>query len=597
MTLPTATAPASLAARLFGGWVRRLDAATLRTDGLAGLLGAVLVLPQAIAFATLAGLPPEIGLATAILPCIVAALFGSSWQVMSGPTNTMSLALFAMLAPLALPGSPSYLELAFAVTLMVGLLQGLIGALRLGAVASFISPAALLGFTGGAALLIAVHALKDGLGLPAGHQGAGAIVAGLLREPGQIAAGALAVALLTAGVALGLKRLAPRSPALLVGVAAGTALAWLINRGDTLAPVRTLGAIPLPWPTPHWPQVAPAALPELLGLAFALTLVALAQQIAIAKAVAARTGQRLDTDREFVGQGLANLVGGLSSSYVACGSINRSMPNLEAGARTPLAAVFSALWLALLVVVAAPLLAWIPLAAIAGLLWVVAAGLLELPRWRALRRIAPGEFAVALATLVATVTLRLEVAILLGSLLSLGAYLHRTAKPAMRSMGFDAMTPGRPFVVLEGQPAALPECPQLKLLRMEGAVYFGAAAHVSDTLHALRDAPDAPRHLLVMSKSMNFIDPAGVQVWSEELAERRALGGDLYFHRPRPPVLETWQRAGFLDALGPGHVFPDKHHAIAAIVPRLDEAVCARCTARVFHECAQRPGAALAPEI
>ena len=590
MTASAPPAPRPLAERLFGAWVRRLDAATLRADGWAGLLGAVLVLPQAIAFATLAGLPPQVGLATAILPCIIAALFGSSWQVMSGPTNSLSLALLAMLAPLALPGSPGYAELAFAVTLMVGLLQLAIGGLRLSAVASFISPAALLGFTGGAALLIAVHALKDGLGLRLeGAQGAGAILAALAQAPQPIAPAALAVALTTAASALALKRLAPRWPALLLAVIAGSALAALLNRGGAGA-VATLGAIPLPWPVPHWPQVEPAALPELAGLAVALTLVALAQQVAIAKAIAARSGQRLDTDREFVGQGLANMVGGLSSSFVACGSINRSIPNLEAGARTPMAAVFSALALALLVALAAPLLAWIPLAAIAGLLWVVAAGLLDLPRWRELRRVDAREFAIALATLAATVTLRLEVAILLGSLLSLGAYLHRTAKPAMRSMGFDTMTPARPFVVLEGHPQPLPECPQLKLLRMEGAVYFGAAAHVSDTLHALRDAPDAPRHLLVMCKSMNFIDPAGVQIWNEELAERRALGGDLYFHRPRPPVLETWQRAGFLDTLGPGHVFPDKHHAIAAIVPRLDEAVCARCTARVFFECAQRPG-------
>ncbi len=598
MSVPTAAPRPSTATRLFGSWVAELGPATLRADLQAGLLGAVLVLPQGIAFATLAGLPPQYGLATAILPCIVAALCGSSRHVVSGPTNALSLALFAMLAPLAVVGGPAYIELALALTVMVGVLQWLIGALRLGSVANFISPAALLGFTSGAALLIAVHALKDGLGLPAPDApGAAGVLAQLLRAPAPIAPGALAVAALTAGVAFGLRRFAPRWPAMLLGLAAGGALALLINAGAGWAPVRTVGALPLPWPVPHWPRVDAAALPELIGLAFALTLVALAQSIAIAKALAARSGQRIDANREFVGQGLANLVGGLTSSYVSCGSMNRSLPNLEAGARTPLAAVFSALWLVGLVLLSGPLLALIPLAAIAGLLWVVAASLLDWPAWRQLRRIAPGEFGVALATLAATLTLRLEVAILLGSLLSLGAYLHRTAKPAMRSMGFDSMAQDRPFVVLDGQPAALPECPQLKLLRMEGSVYFGAAQHVSDTLHALRDAPAAPRHLLVMSKSMNFLDPAGLQVWQAELHERRARGGDLYFHRPRPPVLDLWRRAGFLDALGADHVFPDKHRAIAAIVPRLDPQICAQCRARVFHECAQQPGAPLAPDI
>ena len=153
--------------RLFGSWVGQVSPVTLRADAMAGLLGAVLVLPQGIAFATLAGLPPEYGLYTAVIPCIIAALFGSSWHVMSGPTNANSLALFAMLSPLAMAFSPMYIQLALAVTVMVGVLQWLIGALRLGVLANFISPAVLFGFTSGAALLIAVHALPDWLGLAA----------------------------------------------------------------------------------------------------------------------------------------------------------------------------------------------------------------------------------------------------------------------------------------------------------------------------------------------------------------------------------------------------------------------------------------------
>ena len=147
-------------ARVFGPWVHAVDRSTLRADLIAGVLGALLVLPQAIAFATLAGLPPEYGLYTAIVPCVVAALFGSSRHVMSGPTNANSLALFAMLAPLAAVGSPAYIQLALAVTVLVGVMQWLIGALRLGTLANFISPSALRGFTSGAALLIAVKSIQ-----------------------------------------------------------------------------------------------------------------------------------------------------------------------------------------------------------------------------------------------------------------------------------------------------------------------------------------------------------------------------------------------------------------------------------------------------
>lgn len=590
----THTAPAlKLLERLFGHWVHQVTPATLRADGMAALLGAVLVLPQGIAFATLAGLPPEYGLYTAIIPCIIAALFGSSWHVMSGPTNANSLALFAMLSPLALAFSPGYIQMALAVTVMVGVMQWLIGALRLGSLANFISPAALFGFTSGAAVLIAVYALPDLLGLPAAaDHGAAAVLLHVGALARSVQPAALAVAGVTLAVALLVRRLRPHWPSMLAGLVAATALAWVwtTHVSATPLPLRTVGQITTPWPKFAIPSVSWSALSELLGLAFALTIVALGQSISIAKAVAARSGQRIDANREFRGQGLSNIIGGFFSSYVSCGSLNRSMPNLEAGARTPLAAVFSAVLLLLLVALSASLLAQIPMAALAALLVLVAVSLLDLGRWRQLYSLSRTEFGVALATLVATVSIRLEIAILLGTLLSLMSFLYRTSKPAMRTMGFDSWAPDRQFVVLADAEHPLPECPQLKLLRMEGEVYFGATQHVADTLHALRHARHPQKHLLVMGKSMNFIDLAGAQLWEAELNARRAMGGDLYFHRPRPEVIHMWHTTGFTRLLGPEHQFPDKRSAIATIFTRLDPAICRQCTARIFEECRSVPG-------
>lgn len=579
--------------RLFGPWVHQVTPASLRADVMAGLLGAVLVLPQGIAFATLAGLPPEYGLYTAIIPCIIAALFGSSWHVMSGPTNANSLALFAMLSPLALAFSPGYIQMALAVTVMVGVMQWLIGALRLGSLANFISPAALFGFTSGAAVLIAVYALPDLLGLPAAaDHGAAAVLLHVAAMARSVQPAALAVAGVTVAVALLVRRLRPSWPSMLAGLVAATALAWVwtTHVSATPLPLRTVGQITTPWPKFAIPSVSWSALSELLGLAFALTIVALGQSISIAKAVAARSGQRIDANREFRGQGLSNIIGGFFSSYVSCGSLNRSMPNLEAGARTPLASVFSALLLLGLVAVSAALLAQIPMAALAALLVLVAVSLLDLGRWRQLFSLSRTEFAVALATLAATVSIRLEIAILLGTLLSLMSFLYRTSKPAMRAMGFDSRAADRRFVVIADSATPLPECPQLKLLRMEGEVYFGATQHVADTLHALRHAPHPQQHLLVMGKSMNFIDLAGAQLWEAELNARRAMGGDLYFHRPRPEVIQMWQTTGFTRLLGPEHQFPDKRSAIATIFTRLDPAICRQCTARIFEECRSVPG-------
>ena len=575
------TGSSSVWQRLFGDWTQTVTPTTLRADALAGLLGAVLVLPQGIAFATLAGLPPQYGLYTAVVPCIIAALFGSSWHVMSGPTNANSLALFAMLSPLALSFTPAYIQLALAVTLMVGVMQFLIGALRLGSLANFISPAALFGFTSGAAVLIAVYALPDFLGmLPAKERSALAVLMHVAIHIGQLDKSAFVVGATTVLVALAVRFVRPGWPFMLIGLAVATALA--AGMGMT---VRTIGQIATPWPQFVLPQISLASVSELLGLAFALTIVALGQAISIAKAVAARSGQRIDANREFRGQGLSNIVGGFFSCYVSCGSMNRSMPNLQAGARTPLAAVFSAVLLLALVAVSSALLAKIPMAALAALLLLVSVFLFDVSRWRELARLSRTEFAVALATLVATLTIRLEMAILLGTLLSLMTFLYRTSKPAMRTMGFDRDGMDRQFAVLDNNPKALPECPQLKLLRMEGEVYFGATQHVADKLHALRHEPNPQKHLLVMGKSMNFIDLAGAELWEQELNARRAMGGDLYFHRPRPEVIAMWQTTGFTRLLGPEHQFPDKRVAIATIFPKLDPQICSTCTARIFWEC------------
>ena len=584
----------ALAIRLFGPWIRRVDRTTLRVDGVAGLLGALLVLPQAFAFASLAGLPPEYGIYTAIVPAVVAALAGSSWHVVSGPTNANSLALFATLAPLAVVQTPAYIALALTVTVLVGMMQFGIGALRLGAIANFISPAALRGFTSGAATLIGLYAIPDLLGLaaPSAHRlqtlVQHVVVNIASASPTAIAVGALTVVVVVAG-----KRLAPKWPYMLMGIVAATALSFSINRWGAASfgwpKVSVVGPIPSAWPAFRIPTIEPGILPDLVGIAFALTIVALGQSISIAKAVAERSGQYIDANREFRGQGLSNIVGGFFSSYVSCGSLNRSLPNLEAGARTPLAAVFASLWLIALILVSAPLLAQIPTPAIAGLLLVIAWSLLDIDAWQRLWRFSRKDFAVAAATFVATITIRIEMAILLGTLLSLVVYLYRTSKPAMRVMGFDTRESGRPLVVRADATEPLPECPQLKMVRMEGEVYFGAVSYVSDQLRDLRAPSGSAKHLLVMAKSMNFIDLAAADMWRTEMTTRRGLGGDLYFHRPRAPVLELWQRTGFIQQLGVDHIFPAKRIAIAQVFARLDRGICAHCKARIFDECHTLP--------
>ncbi|CAG2144340.1 putative sulfate transporter [Cupriavidus yeoncheonensis] len=589
----SATSPAVRLQRLLP-WTQRVSRATLRADVIAGLLGAVLVLPQGVAFATLAGLPPEYGIYTAVVPCIVAALFGSSWHVMSGPTNANSLALFAMLSPVAFAGSPAYIGLALSVTILVGLMQFAVGTLRLGTLANFISPSVLLGFTCGAATLIGLYALKDlfGLAVPTGTSAFG-VLRFLFDNVDAINWGAATVGAVTLAATLLFKRLGKRLPFMLLGLLAGYGVAFLLNRTGWGGGhhVNVVGSIPSAIPGFHVPDISWRSVPDLLGIASALTIVALGQSISIAKAVALRSGQHIDANREFIGQGLSNIAGGLFSGYISCGSLNRSVPNFEAGAKTPLASVFSALWLVALVAVSAPLLAQIPLAAIAAMLLLVAWGLFDFARLRRIAALSRTEFAIAVGTFAATLVIRLEMAVLLGTILSLVAYLYRTSRPAVRSLVPDADDPGRRFTPLDELQRPQPECPQLKLLRMEGAIYFGAVQYVTDRLHWLRTVNASQKHLLAMTKSMNFIDLAGAEMWEAELAERRATGGDLYFHRPRTQVLQTWEQTGFTTKLGTDHVFSTKRQALHTIIAQLSPDICAQCQVRIFEECAQRPGA------
>lgn len=582
--------------KIFGDWVVEVNARTMRADLSAGLLGAVLVLPQAIAFALLAGLPAHYGLYTAIIPCIVAALFGSSRHVMSGPTNANSLALFAMLTPIAIAGSPEYIQLALIVTILVGLIQASIGLFKLGTLANFISPAVLSGFTSGAAILIALHAWGGASGVsdPRVH-GTWPTLQHYLQNVGNMHLGTLLVALVTASVALWIKhRLGARWPFMLLGLTAGS----LVGVGLNLTPVEWLltgisqvGDIPSPLPVFQIPDLSWQQFPDLIGIAFALSIVALGQSISIAKALSMRSGQTIDPNREFVGQGLSNVAGGFFSCYVSCGSLNRSLPNLEAGAKTPLASVASALLLMVLVALFHKLLAYLAIAGISTLLLLVAWSLFDIKRWKSLWQQERQEFLVAASTALATVAIRMEVAILLGTVLSLLLYLNRTSKPAVRLLGFSDMSRDRHLEEI-GQmraPDKALQCPQLAMIRMEGDIYFGATAHVSARLNELRTDPDAPKHLLVMSRSMNFIDLAGAEMWERERMARQQNGGGLYFHRPRNDVIKMWHKTGFIDRLGQKHIFLTKEQAIGTIFSSLDHTVCQRCSVRAFRECTQIP--------
>ena len=585
--------PAEWTHRLFPFllWWPNVNTQTLRADAIAGLIGAILVIPQGLAFATLAGMPAEYGLYLSMVPAVVAALWGSSWHTVSGPTTAISLLVFATLSPLATPGSAEYIRLALTLSFLSGAILFALGAARLGGLANFISSTVVVGFTAGAGLLIAESQLRNffGLDLPRADSFLHAVYA-LLLHASDAKPPVLAVSVFTLAVAVASRRWLRRLPYMIVALIAGSAFAFVVTAllGSERAALAVIGKVPGPLPPLSAPALSFDTLRSLAGVAVSIALLSIAQAIPIARAIATRSGQRIDASQELIGQGLSNLAASFFSGYPSSASLNRTAANFEAGARTPLAAVLSVPFLIALLFVIAPLIAFIPAAVVAAMLMLVGWALIDFAAIRKIVRMSRPETFVLAVTFLATMTLSLEVAILVGVFLSLVAYLYRTSRPTMRSLVPDPGDPERRMVEVHGP---LQECPQLKILRIEGSIYFGATNHVATHFDTLRKVSPAQKHLLLMAKSMNFVDVAGADLLAEEATNRRAHGGDLYLYSPRQPAREMLQRGGQLDQIGNDHIFVSSDEAIAKVFAGLDRNVCRRCTARIFLECATVPAA------
>jgi SulP family sulfate permease len=572
----------------FLAWWPQIDRRTLRADLVAALIGALVVLPQGVAYATLAGLPPQYGLYCAMVPTVIAALFGSSRHAMSGPTNALSLMVLSALAPLALPGSTGYISMALTLSLLCGAMMVALGVLRLGALVNFISNGVILGFTAAVGLIIIVGQLPALLGIPLEHSTSFAAAAhDLVTHVADARPWALAVGLLTIASGALARRFAPRMPAMLIATVAGTLAGIAVQQliGLESSGVRMLGPLAAALPPISAPDLSGKTVRALLGPALAVTILSVTQAIAVVRAVAIRSGQRVDNNQELVGQGLANVAAAFFSGYPSSASVNRCALNYEAGARTPLAAVLSAAFLVALLLAFGPVVALLPLPAIAGLLVLAGWGLLDFGQMRLYLRTSRQEAAVLGTTLLATLVAPLEYAILVGVFASLVVYLNRTSRPAMHSLVPDPRHSKRKFAATR---EGLVECPQLKIISVEGSIYFGAVDHVESHLDLLRERTPEQKHLLIEARNINFVDVAGAQALAREAGKRAAAGGRLYLSNLRQPVEDVLRNSGLLAAIGEQNVFRSKREAIARIFERLEPQVCRGCAARIFGECAQR---------
>ncbi len=565
-------------------WWPRVNRATLRADLSAGATSALIVLPQGVAFSTIAGMPPEYGLYAAMVPAVVAALFGSSWHLVSGPTTAISIVVYATMSGLAEPGSREYIGLVLSMTFLVGLFQLAMGFARMGVLVNFISHTVVIGFTAGAGLLIISSQVPHffGISMPRGISFAETLeqlAVNLARIDLYVTSVAL-VTLLTGAV---MRKRYPQFPYMIVAMVVGSVYAYVL----TLLPlaagehIATVAALPGALPAFSPPPFSLEGLRKTASIAVAVTLLGLTEAVSIARAIAVRSEQRIDGNQEFIGQGLSNLVGSFFSAYASSGSFNRSGLNYEAGAKTPLASILAAGFLVLVLLLVAPLARYLPIPAMAGILFLVAWGLIDLKHIRGILKTSRSETAVLLVTLVATLFVQLEFAIYIGVMLSLMLYLKRTSRPLILDVKPD---PGEHSYHYSSD-TGLPDCPQVKMIRINGSIFFGAVDHVQRYLQDIDLANPKQKHVLIDATAMNFVDIAGAEMLAQEARRRRRLGGGLYFYGVKKEVMQLLARGGYLDEIGPENIFPIKYRAISAIYSKLDPEICRVSKSRIFREC------------
>jgi len=497
-------------------WAGQVNGATLRADLFAGFTNAAIVLPQGVAFAAIAGLPPEYGLYTAMVPTILSALFGSSMVMVSGPTTAISAVVMSTLSGQYEIGSPEFVSAALLLAMLVGVIQILFAVAQAGKLASFVSNSVMLGFTMAAAVLIFVSQLKDALGVSVERGGSVFERLYRLSEAWQTANfNAMLIAAVTFAVALVLSLYAKRLPGFLIALIVGTLVAAGLG-----ADVRTIGEID-------------AILPSF------------------------NLGTRFVANQEVMGQGIANFFGSFFQAYPSSGSFTRSGVNYAAGAVTPLSAVFSGVFLVIVLLLVSPYIKYVP----------------------------KTEVLILAVTFLTGVLIELELALLFGVLLSFGSFVYRTAKPTLQIEAPDPMLPGRIF--RDAEEFGLPECPQVMITRFDGPMYFGSAEYLEAEFDRLRLERPSQNHIIVNLKGTGDIDLAGVDALISESQVREKAGGGLHVIARSIKLMARLEKLGLIKSIHGSHLFENKHEAIGLLVPRLDLDVCAGCTAAVFHECAR----------
>ncbi len=555
-------------------WLPRYKAADLPGDAIAGGIVAVMLVPQGMAYAMLAGLPPQIGLYASILPVLVYALLGSSRALAVGPVAIASIMTASALGSVAANGSENYLAAALVLAAANGVILLAMGVARLGVLVNFLSHPVISGFTSAAAIVIALSQVRHllGIDLPRGESFSETLLH-VVQHLGETQAttalvgiGAIALLLVTrrpmARVLLGLRvPQAVVNPATktgpLVAVALTTLLVWALAQGG-VNDIAIVGEIPAGLPAPALPSFDSELWAELLPAAVLISLVGFLESVSVAKALASKRRQKIDANQELIGLGAANLAASVSGAYPVAGGFGRSVVNFTSGANTLLASIITAALLALTVTLLTPVFHFLPRATLAAIIIVAVFNLIDVKMFRDAWRYNKADAVSLAATFVAVLAAGVEIGIVFGIALSLALYLWRTSRPHVAVVG----RVGNSEHFRNIKRHTVKTCPHVFAARVDESLYFANAGFLETyLLQAVADDKKITDAVLICS-AVNFIDASALETLETLTAELRDAGVTLHLAEVKGPVMDRLQRTAFLDHMTPGKVYLSTHEAM-----------------------------------
>ncbi|MDX1645821.1 MAG: sulfate permease [Longimicrobiales bacterium] len=552
--------------------LRSHDREAVASDLAAGATVGVMLVPQGMAYALIAGLPPVYGLYAALVPLAVYALFGTSKQLAVGPVAMVALLVADGISPLADGDPQRYVALALALAALVGVIQLTMGLVGAGFLVNLLSHPVLAGFTSAAALIIATSQLGGltGLAIPKGpvHE----MVTVAASRWSEMSWPTLAMGLSAIGLGFALKRWVPRLPGPMIVVVVGTVVSWgasLHARG-----VAVVAEVPSGLPAPGLPGLlgggaavdfGPSDVTALLPVALAISLVGFMESIAVAKVYASRFRYDIDADQELKALGLANLAGSLFQAFPVTGGFSRTAVNAQAGARSQLSSLVSVAIVAVTLLFLTPLFYHLPKAILAAIIVVAVVGLVDMRGARELWRVDRKDFALMAATFAATLLLGIEEGILIGAALSMTVVLEEITRPHIAELGRVPET--RLYRNLRRRPDAEVD-PLVGVVRMDASLFYGNAEAFKDAARACFERTGGGargrRTLVLDAYPMNRTDSTGLHVLHELIDEIHRDGGRVYMSGVKGPLHDKLLVGGVVDRIGPEHFFPEVWMAVDA---------------------------------